>query len=89
MNNKVLIKLIVPEIDETYDLFVPVNEILWKVEKMIIQSIHDLSGGSLDVQKKYILINKVTGYIYPPNITVYDSDIRNASELLLVSLIYY
>ena len=40
MNNKVLIKLIVPEIDKTFDVFIPVNEIVWKIKKMLIKSIN-------------------------------------------------
>ena len=35
MNNKVLIKLIVPEIDEEFDIFIPVNEIIWKIKKCL------------------------------------------------------
>lgn len=84
MKNKVLIKLIVPEIDFFFDLFVPTNEILWKVKKMIIKSINDLTGDSLDSTKEYVLINKTTGQIYSENITIYNSDIRNASELILI-----
>ena len=34
MKDKVLIKLIVPEIDKTFDLFLPVNELIWKVKKL-------------------------------------------------------
>ncbi len=89
MNNKVLIKLIVPEIDETFDLFIPVNEIVWKVKKMIIQCVNGLSSGALDVDKKFVLINKNTGMVYPNNGTILNTDIRNASEILLVSLLYY
>lgn len=84
MKNKVLIKLIVPEIDCFFDLFVPTNEILWKVKKMIIKSINDLTGGSLDATKEYVLVNKITSQIYQNNITVYSSDIRNATELVLL-----
>ena len=31
MNNKVLVKLYVPEISQSYDLFIPVNEVIWKI----------------------------------------------------------
>ena len=36
MKNKVLIKLIVPEIDSDFDIFIPVNEIIWKIKKMLL-----------------------------------------------------
>ena len=64
MKNKVLIKLIVPELNTSYDLFIPVNELIWKVSKLIIKAVYDLSDGALDTKKNYLLLNKNTGKIY-------------------------
>lgn len=89
MNNKVLVRLNVPEIDEVYDVFVPVNEVIWKVSQMIVHCVNGLSSGALDKQKKYILINKTTGFVYSNSSLIIETDIRNATELLLVSLLYY
>ena len=84
MKNKVLIKLIVPEIDNTFDLFNPTNELIWKIIKLVTKSINDLTGDSLDISRDYILINKLTGQIYSNNLTVFNTDIRNATELVLI-----
>ena len=89
MNNKVLIRLWVPEVDEVYDVFIPVNEFVWKINQMIVHCVNGLSGGALDKEKKYVLINKTTGVVYSNNSLVIETDIRNATELLLVSLLYY
>ena len=86
MKNKVLVKLFVPELDYTFDLFIPVNEVMWKVKKLIVKSLSDLTGGSLDVSKDYILINKLTSIPYSNNIIVINTDIRNATELILISV---
>lgn len=43
MKNKVLVKLIVPEIDSNFDLFIPVNELIWKIKKLMIKSVSDLT----------------------------------------------
>ena len=86
MKNKILIKLIVPEIDSTYDVFIPVNEVIWKVKKLVIKSIFDLSGGALDLKKNYALINKMDGNQYDNNAVVIDTNIRNATELVLLSI---
>ncbi len=85
MNNKVLIKLIIPEIDEDFDIFIPINEILWKVKKMLVKSASDLTLKSLDTSKNYILINKNTLEIYQNNIQVSNTDIKNGTELMLLS----
>ena len=84
MKNKVLIKLIVPELDTTFDLFIPVNEVIWKVKKLIIKSVSDLSYGELDLEKEYVLFNKATSTFYDNNLIVMDTDIRNATELVLL-----
>ena len=84
MKNKVLVKLIVPEIDKTFDVFIPVNEIMWKVKKMLVKSVSDLSGIMLDVNDEYLFINKQTSKCYNNNITVLNTDIRNATEIVML-----
>ena len=59
MENKVLIKLIVPELDTTFDVFVPVNELIWKITKMLAKSVSDLSDTNFNNNKNYVLINKI------------------------------
>lgn len=85
MKNKVLIKLIVPELNESYDLFIPVNEYIWKIIKLSVTAIADLSRGTLDVNKDYYLINKDNGNIYQNNQIVINTEIRNSTELILLT----
>ena len=85
MKNKVLVKIIIPEIGCEFDLFIPVNELVWKVKKLIIKAVNDLTGESLDGGREYILLNKASSTIYPNNKTVIETDIRNASELIILS----
>ena len=86
MKNKVLVRLFVPEIDYSFDVFIPVNEVIWKVKKMIVKSASDLTGGTLDINKKYTLINKLTSVPYDNNSIIINTDIRNATELILLSV---
>lgn len=85
MSNKVLIKLIVPDIDETFDIFIPVNELIWKIKKLLIKSISDLSNIYPDENEEYILINKSNTRIYQNNEIIINTDIRNGSEIILIS----
>ena len=86
MENKVLIKLIVPEIDVCYDVFIPVNEVIWKIKKLFIKSISDIVGVSIDINSEYSLINKNNSKVYGNNDVVINTDIRNGTELLFVSV---
>lgn len=86
MNNKVLIKLIMPEYDISYDLFIPVNEVIWKLRKLILKSIQDLSGININSNIEYLFINKDNSRIYNNNEIVINTDIRNGTELILISV---
>jgi len=85
MKNKVLVKVYVPEFELSYDIFIPVNEYIWRVKELIIKSINDLENLKIDLNHKFILVNKDNGTIYDNNSIVYKTDIRNASDLLLIS----
>ena len=52
----------------------------------MIKSISDLSGVDLNFQENYALINKDNSRIYSNNEIVINTDIRNASELILISI---
>lgn len=86
MKNKVLVKLFVPELDSSFDTFIPINEVVWKVKRLLAKSVSDLSGGVLDVNTEYTLINKLTSEAYDNNSIVYETDIKNATELILLSV---
>ena len=85
MKNKVLVKVYVPELDFSTDLFLPVNEVLWKIKLMVIRSISDMTNGALDKNKYYSMINPDTSMVYDINSILIDTDIRNATELILIS----
>ena len=83
MENKVLIKLILPEFDQKFDLFIPVNEIIWKIKSLVVKSISELTGVDLDIKNDYIILNKEDGKIYDNNEIVINTDIRNGTELIM------
>lgn len=85
MKNKVLIKVIVPEVDNEFDIFIPVNEVIWKIKKLVSKCITDLTGSNFDFSKEYIFINVRTNKIYGENEIIANTDIRNATELVLIS----
>lgn len=85
MKNKILIKLNMPELDAVFDIFIPVNEVVWKIKKLLIKSASDLTGFSLDINGNYALLNMDNSKVYENNEIIINTDIRNASELILIS----
>ena len=85
MKNKVLIKLIVPELEVTYDVFLPVNEIMWKIKKMLLKVVCDLSEIEFSNSLDCLLLNKSNCKIYSNNEILINTDIRNGTELIMFS----
>ena len=86
MENKILIKFIIPELDTSFDIFIPVNELIWKVKALALKSISDLTGVKLGNAIDYSFINKDSSKIYGNNEIVIDTDIRNSSEIILLHI---
>lgn len=85
MKNKVLIKLIIPELGTSYDVFIPVNELIWKVKELLLKVVCDLSEINFDKSRECILLNKTNCKIYNNNEIVINTDIRNGTELIFFS----
>ena len=85
MKNKVLVKIFAPEIDQEFDVFIPVNEVVWKIKKLVSKCISDLTGANFDFSREYVFVNSKTGQIYGENDVIINTDIRNATELILIS----
>lgn len=86
MTNKVLIHLYVPMLDNSYDVFIPVNEIVWKINKLLTKSVSDLTDSELPVNKNYVLVNMENGRIYNNNEIILNTDIRNYTKIALIEL---
>ena len=85
MKNKVLIKLIIPELDTNFDVFIPVNEVIWKIKQLLLKSINDMINIPLNTDINYVLLNKSNSRIYSNNEIVINTDIRNGTEIILIS----
>lgn len=85
MKSKVMIKAVFPSIDKEYDINIPVNELAWKVNKLIVKAIYDMNGIPVDlVNDKFIMINKTTGETYRNNVAIIDTNIRNGAEIVFL-----
>ncbi len=84
MKNKVLVKLVVPEIDEAYDIFIPVNIRIGLVIKLLDKLVFDVSGGLFEMGKKRCLYNEDTAEAYPINALVRETNIRSGRMVILM-----
>lgn len=79
-DNKVLINLYVLSLGKNYELFLPVNERIGNVSKLLNTTLFN----SINSEKNYILINIDNGLVYKNNDLIRNTDIRNGTKLILV-----
>ena len=84
MKNKILVELIVPEIEESYDIYIPVSKKVVSVIKLLNKAIFELSDGVYNGGTKNYIYNKDTGMRYDVNMNIKQTDIRNGSKIVLI-----
>ena len=83
MKNKLLIKLIVPALNQDFEIFIPANERVCKVRELLIKSVADISDSDFDTSKTYSLIDPETGTIYDSRVPVRDTNIANTKRVIM------
>ena len=84
MKNKILVELIVPDIDETFDVYIPVNRKIGNIIVLFVKSVKELSNGIYVGTEKTSLYDISTGDKYPINVLVRETNIRNASKIIMM-----
>ena len=85
MNNKLIIKVIFPSLNKEYDVKIPVNELVWRINKLIVKAVYDMNGIKYDISKvNFLMINKNSGEIYKNNDIIIDTNIRTGTEIVFL-----
>ena len=85
MKNKVLVRLIVPEIDQEYDVYLPINKKIGNIINLLNEAIVELTNGEIASSNKNSLFNGITNEIYSPDKQLVETNIRNGTILVLIS----
>lgn len=85
MKNKVLVSISVPEIDEEYSVYIPINKKIGNIIILLNKAISEMSNGELKKSTDNSLYNKMTGEKYEYDQLLIDTNIRNGSKLILIS----
>lgn len=84
MKNKVLVHLLIPEIDESYDIFVPINIRIGTVIKLLNKSLVELTNGIYQEKSGRKLYNVADSSVYDINLLVRNTNIRNGVTIILM-----
>ncbi len=83
-NNKVCVDLIVPSIEERYNVFIPVNKKTIEIIFLLNKAISDITDGSFAISDKLSLINAEDGTVYDVENTFLENNILNGAKIILL-----
>lgn len=85
MNNKILIEVIVPLLEEKFEIYIPVNKRISTVIKLIEKSLNEITNGYYPAQKENsVIIDEESGSVFDVNLTVKESKMINGSKIILI-----
>lgn len=84
MENKVLVILNIPEIDESYDIMIPISRKVGNIIELISKFLNEETDGQYKIDINKNLYNKESGQRYSNNQQVVETDIRNGTRLVLI-----
>ena len=83
-SNKVLVKIILPEMDKSYDMYLPINRKVGNAIELINKMLNDITMGEYKAGIHQCLYDKATGNVYENDKLIIDTNIRNGSCLVLL-----
>ncbi|MBQ8131304.1 MAG: hypothetical protein IJ193_02305 [Bacilli bacterium] len=84
MKNKILVEIIVPTIEASYDLYIPINRRVGNIITLLNKTIQEMSEDCFIGTNNTSLYNRDTNHKYNPNDLIFNTDIRNGTSLILL-----
>lgn len=81
---KVLVEIFVPVINQSFDVFIPLQSPMYEVLELIKKAISEMSDGRFIANENTTICNREDGTIININLSVYELEIRNGSKLMLI-----
>lgn len=85
MDNKVLVSLIVPEIEQTYDIYLPINRKMGNIIILLNKAINELSNNIFPISEYSRIYNADTMEEYSSDILIANTNIKNGSKLVILA----
>lgn len=82
--DKISVKLIVPVIEEQFDILLPQNVKIYNIIQLLIKAIKEFTGGDYNPTKLPLLYDRLTACQYDVNLSVREAEIENGVEIILM-----
>ena len=80
LENKILVNLYILSLGKSFEIFVPVNEKIGNITKLLNGSLFEEG----DISKNNKILNAESGQVYNGNTLIRTSDIKNGTKLVLM-----
>ena len=84
MKNKINVDILVPALNEMFNLFIPVNKTVGEVVQLLNAAINDLTDGEFPISNNLSLISLYDNVLYNFDYSIKDNKIKNGSKLVLM-----
>ena len=84
MKNKVLVELVVPTLESSFDVYLPINKRIGNIITLLNKTVSEFSEGCYEGNEKTALYNRDTSEKYDVNALLYNTNIRNGTTLILL-----
>lgn len=83
MKNKILITVYAISIDEYYDVFIPINDLMGEVVNLICKTIKGMTDSTFEEKIGLALLDANEGKFYDFSVPVSDTNLKNGKKVIL------
>lgn len=83
MTNKILITVLVPMIEEQYDIYIPISKSIKTTANLLGKTINELSEGHFPIKDKYIILSS-GGQVLSEISNIKECSIKNGDKIILI-----
>ena len=84
LEDKALVQVNVPAVGDIYDIYIPLDVTMYKVNKLVKRCVRYLAKDKYIPNDESCLINADSGVIYNQHLFVDELDIKNGTTLILI-----
>lgn len=84
MNNKLLVTVIVPLLEEKYEVFIPISKRVSEIIKLLEKALKEMTNGYYPNKEDSVIIDAESGSVFDVNITVKETKMINGSKIILL-----
>lgn len=83
MDYKILIKLFLPELEQSFEMYIPVNRTIGQVIELMNKVVNDITLNVYPIKEGLQLMNRRNNTFYEYNELIRNTNIRNGTELVM------